>query len=250
MSRCFHYLALPALLAGLAASTACSRRAERLDQRDENHPLMRRALARKQAGDTGRALALFHQALERRPSLARAHLELGLLYDQDQEDFVRAIYHYERYLEKRPQAQKHDLIEQLAREARLAYAASLPDQPSGAVQMIAELRRENERLRAALQQAQETAAPSPSPVARPARPEADTRPLPAPVPAPAADAKPETYTVQVGDTLSRIAATVYGDPAQYERLFEANRHVLNSPGSVRPGQILIVPRNQERTRHE
>lgn len=239
---------------GLAAA-GCAGRTERVERREESHPLMRRARTRKAANDIDGAIALYQEALERRPTLARAHLELGLLFDQPREDFVRAIYHYERYLELRPRAEKRELIEDLTRHARLAFAASLPEQPSGAVQLIAELRRENAALRAELARARgavRTPQPRPSPAsgasARSPEPAPRaTTPLRPPAPEPAAPAL-ETYTVQAGDTLTRIAARVYGDAGQWTRIFEANRDVLRDPSSVRPGQQLAIPPAEERNR--
>jgi nucleoid-associated protein YgaU len=54
---------------------------------------------------------------------------------------------------------------------------------------------------------------------------------------------PETlfYTVQRGDTLSKIAQAHYGDANQYPRIFEANRPLLRDPDEIYPGQTLRIP---------
>jgi len=49
------------------------------------------------------------------------------------------------------------------------------------------------------------------------------------------------YTVQPGDTLSRISQQFYGNANQYMRIFEANREQLNDPNRIRPGQQLLIP---------
>ena len=51
------------------------------------------------------------------------------------------------------------------------------------------------------------------------------------------------YTVQPGDTLSRIAATAYGTSEQWPRIFAANRLSLkvDDPDKVEPGEVLIIP---------
>lgn len=49
------------------------------------------------------------------------------------------------------------------------------------------------------------------------------------------------YTVQAGDTLSKISLQYYGDANQYMKIFNANRSVLKDPNAIRPGQDLIVP---------
>lgn len=55
------------------------------------------------------------------------------------------------------------------------------------------------------------------------------------------EAAGRTYVVKPGDTLWAIAAQVYGDPHQFQRLFAANPRVLASPDHIFPGQVLRVP---------
>ena len=50
-----------------------------------------------------------------------------------------------------------------------------------------------------------------------------------------------TYTVQPGDSLSKISQQFYGDANQYARIFEANRDQLNNPNKIQPGQRLVIP---------
>ncbi len=49
------------------------------------------------------------------------------------------------------------------------------------------------------------------------------------------------YTVQSGDTLSKIARQFYGNANQYMRIFEANRDQLHDPNQIQPGQDLVIP---------
>lgn len=58
-----------------------------------------------------------------------------------------------------------------------------------------------------------------------------------------ASASPESqyYTVQSGDTLSKIAAQFYGDAKKYNLIFDANRPMLSSPDKIYPGQNLRIP---------
>lgn len=50
-----------------------------------------------------------------------------------------------------------------------------------------------------------------------------------------------TYKVQPGDTLSKIAKEFYGNPNEYNRIFEANRDQLASPDKIQAGQQLVIP---------
>jgi len=47
--------------------------------------------------------------------------------------------------------------------------------------------------------------------------------------------------VVAGDTLSAIAEQFYGDASLFPRIFEANRHLLNDPNVISPGQVLRIP---------
>jgi nucleoid-associated protein YgaU len=49
------------------------------------------------------------------------------------------------------------------------------------------------------------------------------------------------YTVQRGDTLSKIARDHYHDASKYPAIFEANRPMLKDPDKIYPGQKLRIP---------
>lgn len=49
------------------------------------------------------------------------------------------------------------------------------------------------------------------------------------------------HEVKKGDTLSKIAKEVYGDPMKYPVIFEANKPMLTDPDKIYPGQILRIP---------
>jgi nucleoid-associated protein YgaU len=51
----------------------------------------------------------------------------------------------------------------------------------------------------------------------------------------------QTYVVQPGDSLSKIAQKFYGDAALFGKIFEANRDVLKDPNRISPGQKLRIP---------
>ncbi len=59
--------------------------------------------------------------------------------------------------------------------------------------------------------------------------------LPAPTPA------AQKYTVQPGDSLSKIAKQYYGNANQYMKIFEANRDRLSDPNKIQVGMELNIP---------
>ena len=50
-----------------------------------------------------------------------------------------------------------------------------------------------------------------------------------------------SYTVQKGDSLSKIAKQHLGDANAWKKIFEANRDVLDDPDKIFPGQTLKLP---------
>jgi nucleoid-associated protein YgaU len=50
-----------------------------------------------------------------------------------------------------------------------------------------------------------------------------------------------TYTVQKGDSLSKIARDQYGDGKKGTAIFEANRDQITNPDLIHPGQVLKIP---------
>jgi nucleoid-associated protein YgaU len=64
--------------------------------------------------------------------------------------------------------------------------------------------------------------------------------------APAAAAGPQKeevrfYTIEAGDSLSKIAKKFYGNANDWPKLFEANKEVINDPNLIYPGQTIRIP---------
>ena len=49
------------------------------------------------------------------------------------------------------------------------------------------------------------------------------------------------YTVQEGDSLSKISKEMYGDAMQYEKIFKANQPMIKDVNEIYPGQKLRIP---------
>jgi len=59
--------------------------------------------------------------------------------------------------------------------------------------------------------------------------------------APADREAEQTYTVEAGDTLSKISKQFYGEASLYMNIFEANRDKLKDPNMIQPGMELRIP---------
>ncbi len=66
--------------------------------------------------------------------------------------------------------------------------------------------------------------------------------LPATVPERPAPPAAQTYTVAKGDCLWKIAQRLYGNGADYTKIYEANKGLIgNDPDLIFSGQVLTIP---------
>lgn len=254
---CIHDIrrGVPAILALALFLGGCGQNTAKIDLSELRDPLIRKAKAKADGGDRKGALECLNQALEKRPGMAQAHLDAGLIYDDYKKDYVRAVYHYQRYLELRPDTEKKDMIEEIIHKARISFAASVSDPLPGFPEKFKALQEENARLKSDLRDvranlAERATTPSVPGMAA----ETGVTPAPSSKPVVALDETSrasavgtvsptgQVYRVQEHETLSMIAAKVYQSPGKWKVIFEANRQTLGSPEKLRPGQILIIPR--------
>jgi nucleoid-associated protein YgaU len=52
----------------------------------------------------------------------------------------------------------------------------------------------------------------------------------------------DTHTVEAGDTLYRIAEQYYDNPGKWTKILEANEDTIEDEGSLKKGQVIIIPR--------
>jgi nucleoid-associated protein YgaU len=53
--------------------------------------------------------------------------------------------------------------------------------------------------------------------------------------------KARIYVVKAGDSLSKIAKTVYGDADRWREIFDANKDKIKDPNRIEAGQELRIP---------
>ncbi|GEM_PF-5084812 len=51
----------------------------------------------------------------------------------------------------------------------------------------------------------------------------------------------ESYQVESGDSLWKIAEEVYGDGSQWTKIYEANQNIIDDPNLIYPNQNLVIP---------
>lgn len=205
------------------------------------------------------ALSAFLKVVDKRRDAPESHLEIGRLCLQQMEDPVSSIYHFRKYLEYKPDTEQSPMVRQLIETAQKEFARSLPGHPFSdnmdrldLLELLQQQREENAVLKrevATLKkrlQAEQPEGPSVQGVAyvssvdyvptsaQPSRGAATKQ-------ASVNNNKRTTYTVQAGDTLTRISTNVYGSSGRWAEIFHANRDQLGSPHDLRPGQVLEVP---------
>lgn len=237
------WCAIFSICAGLCAGCSGEWRTPGRESRED--PYVQRALAKVREGDSDGAIEYLNKALDRSPKLATAHLELALLYDDARKDYIRAIYHYERYLELYPKTDKGVRIQEYINRAKMALASAMPsvdDRVRALQRENAELKREllevRRNMAAQYAAAREQAAAHTAKPPAPAAPGATVAKKPDEKARPAAGGE---YQVKKGDTLSTIAVKAYGDPTQWRKIQEANKDKLGNSHLLKIGQTLVIP---------
>jgi LysM repeat protein len=255
-------------LALCAAVPGCSPTAETRLEETQN-PHYRSAQESLKALDYKAAIASFEKAVEDNPRSALAHFELGILYEQQVNDFATALYHYNQALKLRPNEHPADVIRQRIPACRqeLVKADSLAVINPSALRETESLREQNAVLRKQIEQLQAQLAarlPAGSAGAQTVSARESVR-LPAtsstmktnaPVradpgnssrgfsggasglvpPATTATGRGRTHPVKVGDTAFSIARQ---HQIKFDSLMAANPGL--DPKRLRVGQVLNIP---------
>jgi len=252
--------ALVASLFALLALSACAPSGvEVVGETDEKQY----QLAKRYQGEgrTEDALSAFLRVIDMRRDAPESHFEAGYIYLHSMKDPVRAIYHFERYLQFKPQSPQATQVRQLIETAQKEFARQLPAQPYQGdldridlMELVKSLKIENDSLKRQLVAAekrvqqlegvvggarrvptQATAAVSQVQQTRP------TAQVQATAPAPDPSSAPRSYTVKSGDSLSSISRSVYGTPSRWIDIYQANRDRLSSENALKVGQNLRIP---------
>lgn len=215
------------LIAGLAAAGGCGRAAPDAGAPATVSDHMGKARAFYQQENYPRAVEMYHKALEMDPDCSDAYLQLGIIYDDNLKDKLLADSYYREYLRRAPNSEKADRVRSWLEETTPSAGRRAAPRPPAEKTPL-------------------PARPTPRPPSPPPSPVPPRTPLlpstPEPGRTPAAVSASDDYTVRSGDTLAGIARKLYGDPGAWNRIFEANRDRLESPHSLKVGQVLAIPR--------
>ena len=257
---------LPAILAPILL-VSCSQTPPGSDAEDERNPFFRQAT--KDVADLNYPAAIkqFEKAISINPNVAKAYLQIGLLYGDKLGDPISAIYFYQKYLEARPNAAEREEVLAAMEKAKIDFALSLTNTGIQNAAEIARISKENVDLKQQIAQLQGTLAAKEAQVSQvagaavppkatpasavvPATPPAHEKkaektapkaeaantmpavPAAPPPPAPAEAAVPpagaKQHTIAKGDTLWKLAKQYY--PASLDLNEEIKKIKAANPG--------------------
>jgi len=263
---------LPILLTGVLLSS-CSQTPPGSDAEDERNPFFRQAT--KDIADLNYPAAIkqFEKALAVNPNVAKAYLQIGLLYGDKLGDPISAIYFYQKYLEARPNAAEREEVLASMEKAKIDFALSLTNTGIQNAAEIARISKENVDLKQQVTQLQgalaakeaqvsqvagAAAPPKATPAVVPATPpaaekaaraEANMPSVPAATPplAPAEAAVPpagaKQHTISKGDTLWKLVKQYY--PASLDFNEDIAKIKAANPGlddrNLKIGTVIVIP---------
>jgi LysM repeat protein len=263
-----------ALLAALFLSS-CSQTPPGSDAEDERNPFFRQAT--KDIADLNYPAAIkqFEKAVTVNPNVAKAYLQIGLLYGDKLGDPISAIYFYQKYLEARPNAAEREDVLAAIEKAKIDFALSLNNTGIQNAAEIARISKENVDLKQQITQLQGTLAakeaqisqvagaatppkttpamvPATPPAAEKVVPRAETASMPSvpaatPPPAPAEAAVPpagaKQHTIAKGDTLWKLVKQYY--PASLDFNEDVAKIKAANPGlddrNLKIGTVIVIP---------
>jgi tetratricopeptide (TPR) repeat protein len=275
--RTITYLLLSLTVSLLFVTAGCQPLQKGLDAEDDRNPYFRRASKLATEQNFHGAITEYENALRSNSEVAQAHIEMGLLYLDKLGDPISAIYHFQKYLNMRPNDSMREQLQTYIDKAKIDFAITLPNSTAQNAEEFVRMKKENVDLRQALAQTQAALAKSrdaltqagvaQAPISIPTPAAFETSPTDTSMPsvdvsatgsstdssvaAPAAPrAEPvsfsngqRSHTIAPGDSLWKIAKTYYPDnvPEGVKKIQEANPQKASDPSRLKLGVDLIIP---------
>ncbi len=203
------------------------------------------------------AIDSYENIIRLRPDYSDAYFQIGLIYYFNLNDYLNAAYNYQRFLQcSNPDAGKVELAKGFLENAKLQFAASIPNVAGQTSPELVRLRTENDALHKQVEDLKRDLVkqrPKPVEEARPmdhSNPATDVVSTPSPSKIeptpPSSRVEPKTpthsktYAVKKGEGIQSIAEKFYGDRSKWREIMVANPK-LKDPNHLVPGQVLILP---------
>ncbi|MDF7799209.1 tetratricopeptide repeat protein [Pontiellaceae bacterium B1224] len=236
------------LFAALIILTGCDKDTGSMEAREENDPNVLSGQQYVEQGNYEAAIEEFKRAIELEPLMARPHLDLALIYQNNFSNPIHAIYHYDRYLELRPDSEKAEFINEQKLKVAQSLANTLINNSPEVKKVVQErntlIQQNNDlkrQLAASLKSKSTPAAPAPGPSGQTVTTTVPKSAAPSAQPVPAAGQKHQIYHVVGGDTLTKIAIKFYSDASKWDIIYEANKEMMRGPGDLKVGQTIVIP---------
>ncbi len=245
------------LLLLMLVAGGCDRGVSGLDAADRAQPLMRKAASRERARDLDGAIELYEKVVYEVPSVALAHLHLGILLDDYRSDYVGALYHYRTYLRWRTESEKADMLKDRIAEAEKKLEAQFASRASGGDDEKANLRRRVKELEGVVDRLREeggvmkkdneSQAREIDRLTRRLRMAENTQIVVDGSRGSSLDrvrdsaSVTRTYTVVSGDSLTKISKKLCGSISQWKAIKNANSDSIGDDNKLKVGQVLVIP---------
>jgi nucleoid-associated protein YgaU len=231
---------------------------------DDKNPYFLRGVQLLQEHKNEEAIEAFEKCLRINPGAAKAHLQLGMLYEDVRTDPITAIYHYRCYLRARPESENSEAVVRWLGRAERAYlndlqgryasaAPSLTEEPvmvpvpspereeekaktrereEKLLERVKALSGELRGLRQRLHEQAQNLVAKAHEAARETVENVTRKPE---------EPQEKVHVVEKGDSLSKLARDYYGTLKYWPALRDYNHDVLKGKDVLRPGMELRIP---------
>ncbi len=135
------------LLLPLLILISCEKEDARLEAEDDRNPFFKEAQEAIHDRDFEKAVKSYETALRKNPKVIAAHYEIGMLYSERLGDPIKTIYHLQRFLDERPNTDKAEMAKERLDNAKITFAATLPNSPVQNAELFAKIQSDNIALK-------------------------------------------------------------------------------------------------------
>ena len=235
---------------------------------DDRNPYFLRGVQLLQEHKNEEAIEAFEKCLRLNPGAAKAHLQLGMLYEDVRTDPLTAVYHYRCYLTARPESENSEAVTRWLERAERAClndlqgrygspAPALTEEPvtvpavdpaqkknraktrepeADLLERVKSLSGELQALRQRLHEQTQQLVAKAHKAAKETIENVTRQPE---------KTEERVHIVERGDTLSQLARDYYGTLKHWPALRDHNRNVLKGKDVLTPGMKLRIPPLEE-----